>query len=157
MRFIDRLKIRGKLLASAGVLLALMLVVGIVALQGLGSVNSVAGSLGENGAEPLAHLGVARAKTNENRAFLNNHILEDDASAKAELEEKVAANAKLVDEALTAVEASLQTPEGRAAYDQIRQSTEAYRAVREPTSWSCRAPASRTRRTPSTSPRASRS
>ena len=52
-----------------------------------------------NGAAPLAALGTARAKFNENRALLNNHILEAEVAGKAELEQRIADNAKLIDAA----------------------------------------------------------
>ena len=67
----------------------------------------------EASVEPLAELGTARAKFNENRAFTNNHILETDAAAKAELEGKIEANDAIVDKNLAAVEDSLATDEGK--------------------------------------------
>ena len=65
--------------------------------------------------EPLAELGTARAKFNENRAFTNNHILERDAAAKHELESKIEANNAIVDKNLAAVEDTLGHGRGPAA------------------------------------------
>ncbi len=49
---------------------------------------------GEGGARPihgtLVDRGVARAKLNENRAFINNRFLESTPAAKAELAAKIA-------------------------------------------------------------------
>ena len=42
--------------------------------------------------EPLDGLGDARAKFNENRAFINNYILEATAAGQAEVLEKIKAN-----------------------------------------------------------------
>ena len=70
--------------------------------------------------EPLAELGTARAKFNENRAFTNNHILETAPAAKAELESKIEANNAVVDKNLAAVEKSLATDEGKRMFASLR-------------------------------------
>ena len=65
--------------------------------------------------EPLAELGTARAKFNENRAFTNNHILETAAAEKARARaRRSTANNVIVDKNLAAVKESLATDEGTA-------------------------------------------
>ena len=98
-----RFGLRAKLLTGAAVLLAFTAVIGVLGLRALDQANR-AGAMYDVSVEPLAELGTARAKFNENRAFTNNHILETSAADKAELETKIDANNAIVDKNLVAVE-----------------------------------------------------
>ncbi len=71
-----RLSIKTKLLGIVALLIALMAVVGFVGMRGTTTVADEAHAMYTHAAVPLADMGVARAKLNENRAFLNNHMLE---------------------------------------------------------------------------------
>ena len=124
------MSIRWKLLGSAGLLVVLMVAVGLVGLKSLGDVRQLGHELDVNSAEPLALLGTARAAFNENRALLGNHILEQDAAAKAEIEQRIADNAKLIDEELTAVDATLETAEGKTVLADLQTAIEEYRQAR---------------------------
>ena len=124
------LGVRGKLLGTSAILIAFMIFVGAFGIINLGSVSQQTTDLTAEVVEPLAQLGIARAKVNENRAFLNNHMLESDAAAKTELEAKIAANATAISEALAAVEATIQTDSGRAAFADLQAAIGAYRVER---------------------------
>jgi len=125
-----RLSLQAKLLGMAGLLLTLTAVVGVIGVSSLARVDSLAEQMFEKGTVPLEHLGIARAKANELRAFVNNHMLEHDHQLKTELEGKIEENDKLVEESLSHVKSSLQTPEGRAGFTELEASLEEYRGVR---------------------------
>ena len=125
-----RTSIKVKLLATVGLLLALMVLVGVVGIRGTSTVSDEAHAMYVYAARPLADMGVARAKLNENRAFLNNHILEDTASTKRELEGKIAANAKETDTRLAAVQKTLQTDTAKASFAELTAASDAYAEVR---------------------------
>ena len=72
----------------------------------------------------------AAGKLNENRAFTNNHILELDAAAKADLEKKIDANNAIVDKNLKAVEGSLATDEGKRMFAALQGHLKEYREAR---------------------------
>src|SRR3712207_5083078 len=103
------LPIKTKLLGTVALLVALMLVVGVVGIKGTSRVSAEATTMYDAAAKPLADMGIARAKLNENRAFLNNHILESDAKLTAEIEGKIEANDAEIDKRLAAVKTSLKT------------------------------------------------
>jgi methyl-accepting chemotaxis protein len=124
-----RLSIRTKLFAAFGVVLALMVVLGVVAVTKLSSGATKAENTFQQTTKPLAALGTARAKLNENRAFLNNHILERTASEKAELERKLEENNAVIDQELDAAERTLQTDEGKGSFRQLLGATEKYRTI----------------------------
>ena len=126
------MSIRWKLLGSAALLVVLMLTVGLLGLRSLGDVERLGHELDVNGAAPLAALGTARAKFNENRALLNNHILEGEVAGKDELEQRIADNAKLIDEQLAAVEPTLETAEAKTFLTDLRGALDAYRGARPP-------------------------
>ena len=63
----------------------------------------------ERAVEPLADLGVARALFNENRAHVNDHILEVDGGERPEIDELIAANDEIVAARLEAVGATLRS------------------------------------------------
>ena len=69
-------------------------------------------------------MGVARAKLNETRAFLNNHMLETTAPGKQELEGKIEANAAETNKRLAAVKGTLQTDAGKRSFAQLTQARE---------------------------------
>jgi methyl-accepting chemotaxis protein len=126
-----KLSIKTKLLATVGLLVALMAVVGFVGMRGSSTVADEAHAMYMNAAKPLADMGVARAKLNENRAFLNNHILESGGAEMTEVEEKIKANSAETDKRLQAVERSLQSDTAKRAFADLMTAQEAYSAVRD--------------------------
>ncbi|MGZ4178287.1 MAG: MCP four helix bundle domain-containing protein, partial [Solirubrobacteraceae bacterium] len=125
-----KLSILTKQLGSAGLLIVLMILVGVLGIMGLSSVASVSHSMYANAVKPLASLGVARAKVNESRAYLNNHILEHSHSGQAALEAKIAQNTKAAGAALAAVKPTLQTAGGREAYAHLIAALSKYDTIR---------------------------
>ena len=57
-------------------MLALLIAVGALGISSVARVAGDADTMFERAVEPLADLGVARAQFNENRAHVNDHILE---------------------------------------------------------------------------------
>jgi len=102
-----RFSLRGKLLAGSAVLLAFTGAVGAFGINDIKSANHEADLLYSQSVVPLAELGTARAKFNENRAFVNNHMLESTADAKAEVEAKIQKNIATIDSNLADVEPTL--------------------------------------------------
>ncbi|MBE2316469.1 methyl-accepting chemotaxis protein [Solirubrobacter sp. CPCC 204708] len=126
-----RRSIKTKLLATVGLLIVLMVAVGIVGMRGTSTVGDEAHRMYQYAAKPLADMGIARAKLNENRAFLNNHILETSGASKRELDEKITANAAEIDKRLKAVESTLQTPAGKRSFAKLVAAREQYSAARD--------------------------
>jgi methyl-accepting chemotaxis protein len=126
-----RVGIRLKLFGSAGLLLALMALIGLLGVKSMQTVDAKSESMFSNTVQPLADLGVARAKLNENRAFTNNHILEPTAEAQKELEGKIAANTAVVTASLARVKKSLQTESGKASFARLTDDLKTYRAERD--------------------------
>ncbi|RKQ86999.1 methyl-accepting chemotaxis protein [Solirubrobacter pauli] len=102
-----RFGLRGKLLAGSAVLLAFTGTVGAFGISDIKSANDEADRLYSQAVVPLSELGTARAKFNENRAFVNNHTLETSAAAKAEVEAKINKNVATIDSNLARVEPTL--------------------------------------------------
>ena len=103
----SRLGLRGKLLAGSAVLLAFTGTVGAFGINDIQSANHQADVLYSQSVVPLAELGTARAKFNENRAFVNNHMLETTTASKAEVEAKITKNIAIIDKNVTDVEPAL--------------------------------------------------
>ncbi|MDA0174109.1 methyl-accepting chemotaxis protein [Solirubrobacter taibaiensis] len=133
MSFIPaRIGLRGKLMAGSAVLLAFTGTVGAFGMHDMSSANQNAEALFTQAVEPLAELGTARAKFNENRAFVNNHILETSTAEKAKTEAKIRANIKVIDSNLAAVDDSLvYDPELKREFDAVVADIAAYRADRD--------------------------
>jgi methyl-accepting chemotaxis protein len=126
-----RIGVRAKLFALAAALLVSMIAVGVLGLRAIGVAERTSATTHENAVVPLERLAVARAKQNEQRAFTNNHILESTDAERKELEDKMAANNALVQEALEVVQGTLRRPEGRAAFAELGRDRDAYREARE--------------------------
>ncbi len=111
--------IQAKQLGSAALLLVLLIVVGLVGSQSLSRVAEESEATFENATKPLASMGIARAKLNEQRAFTNNHMLESTAAGKDDVEAKMAENEELINTNLVEVEKSLQTETGKQAFAEL--------------------------------------
>jgi methyl-accepting chemotaxis protein len=93
-----RFGLRAKLMTAATVLLAFTVAVGVYGILDLRHATHQAEALVNETALPIAELGRARAQFNDTRALVNEHILEDSAAAKAELEKAIAENDALLAE-----------------------------------------------------------
>src|SRR4051794_7414063 len=99
-----RLGVRAKLITGAAVLSTMTAVVGVTGIHDMTAANRHADTLVSTAVEPLAQLGTAQSAFNENRALLNAVILEDDAATQVKLQARMAANVKVVDARLAAVD-----------------------------------------------------
>jgi methyl-accepting chemotaxis protein len=128
---LQRLGVRGRLLAGFCAVLALLLVVSAVSVWRLGSVNDAAKELDVAAARPLGEFGKALAAFNENRALTLNHILAATPEEEQEVEAKIAANVEVTNTALAAAGPTMYTAEGRAQFAQLEGDLAAYRDLRE--------------------------
>jgi methyl-accepting chemotaxis protein len=126
-----RVNLQWKLLGNAGLILVLLAVIAVSGITSLGHVNQIAQDTFAEATQPLADLGTARAKANESRALLNNHILAVSADERAELERKLADDDRIVDERLAAVGETLQTADGKATFATLTADLAEYRAARD--------------------------
>src|SRR4051812_5567203 len=104
-----RFSVKAKILALAGGLILALAAMAAIGISSLGNVNKKAQESFETTTQPLAHLGLARAKANETRALVNNHLLSHDATDMAEAEAAIKANDALIEKELVAVEPTLRT------------------------------------------------
>jgi methyl-accepting chemotaxis protein len=125
------LSIRQKQLGSAGLLVALLIVVGIVGITGLSSVAKESESSYRDATLPLGHLAAVGLHHNENRALIKQHLLETDPQAKREIEGMIAENSEKTDDELEAIEPTLISTETKEAFAAIAEAREEYGAVRE--------------------------
>jgi hypothetical protein len=113
-----RITLQTKLLASAGVLLALLVVVSVVGLSSMSRLATGERELYDGAVKPLVDLGVARAKSNEDRALAATYLLTD-AAGRKEISTRLAENTRLVDASLARAERTLVTDEGKRSYAQL--------------------------------------
>ncbi|RKQ87486.1 methyl-accepting chemotaxis protein [Solirubrobacter pauli] len=126
-----RFGVRSKLLAGSAVLLAFTGTVGAFGISDIRSANADSDALYEQSVQPLSQLGTARATFNENRAFVNNHLLETTPAAKAEVEAALKRNAAGIDKRLAAVAPALAGKgELSAELTTLESDIAAYRAIR---------------------------
>ena len=126
-----RISLQSKLLGLAALLLSFTTIIAVVGISSLASVDRIAEEMFTQSTQPLEHLGVARAKANENRALLNNHVIAESEAELEEFEGKIKANDKTIEENLAAVEESLQTAEGKAAFAGVKSGLAEYNAIRD--------------------------
>jgi methyl-accepting chemotaxis protein len=125
-----RFNVQGKILGLAGILLAALAVLALVGVTSLSKVSTLAGDAFDNATQPLSALGTARAKANETRALVNNHILTTGADEKRQFEADIKANDELIATNLAKVEPTLATAEGKAAFQEIKSGLEKYNEAR---------------------------
>jgi methyl-accepting chemotaxis protein len=126
-----RFNVKAKILALAGSLIVAIALVAAIGITSLASVESKAQESFETTTQPLAHLGLARAKANETRALVNNHILAKDAAERADEEKTIKANDSLMEKELGAVEPTLRTATGKQAFAGLEAALAAYRTERD--------------------------
>jgi methyl-accepting chemotaxis protein len=126
-----RIGIKAKLLGSAAILLALMVLVGVLGITSLSSVDSKSAAMNADAVKPLADLGVARAQFNANHGLTANHILAPDAAAMTRIEKSIATGVKVVNERLGKIEPTLQTAAQKNAFATIKADLAKYRPARD--------------------------
>ena len=125
-----RINVKGKLLGSSAILIFFMVAIGLLSIVNLGSSFDVSEKLVTNVAEPLADLGQARAKFNENRALLNNYMLETDAAVRADIQSKMVVNDNMIGDNLVGIKATLLTDEGKTVFADLEAALATYGTAR---------------------------
>jgi methyl-accepting chemotaxis protein len=126
-----RVSLRAKLLGSSAILLAFTVLVGLLGIHSASTISAGADKMYEKSVKPLAALGEARAKFNENRAFTLTIVSSKDAAEREQLAGKIDANTATVTKDLAEVGKSLQTPDGKATFAQLQTDLTSYRATRK--------------------------
>jgi methyl-accepting chemotaxis protein len=111
-----RVSVQAKLLGSSGLLLALTAILTLFSISSLGHVAQLSQDSFSRATEPIAHLALARAKQNEQRALTTSHILESTNAGRAALDKKMKANSAIIDRELTAAKSGFQTGTGQKIY-----------------------------------------
>jgi methyl-accepting chemotaxis protein len=124
------LSLRTKQLGSAGILVALIVLVGVLGVSGLGSVASKSDIAYKEATLPLSHLADAGIRLNESRALTNQHILETEASAKQELEARIAENAEDTAKDLDFVEPTLLSAKAKQDFAALAEVRARYNEAR---------------------------
>ena len=125
-----KLSIFTKLLATVGLLVALLIAVGVLGISGLSGVTDKSRTTFKDVTRPLADLGSIRSVLNENRALTFMHVLETDASARKDIEKQIATNGGTANELLPAVKKTLHTDSARKTFTQIENDIAAMQKTR---------------------------
>jgi methyl-accepting chemotaxis protein len=123
--------LRAKLLGSSAILLAFTAFVGLLGIHSSSTINSGATRMYEKSAKPLAELGEARARFNENRALTLQSIAAKDAAQREQLVAKIDSNTDSVKKNLEAVGKSMETASGKASFSELQSDLTSYRATRK--------------------------
>ncbi len=118
MRHFNDLSLRIKLYAMAGVLLTLAVAIGVVGVSGVSTVASSSRDGFNRETKPLAALGVAQAKFNENRALAYIHLLAADDAKRRQTRATVMGNRKVIARKLAAVAPEI-TPDEAGAFREL--------------------------------------
>jgi methyl-accepting chemotaxis protein len=123
-----RITVQVKLLASAGLILAFMLGIGLLSISKLSSVAANSERAYVEGTQPLAQLGEARALINENRVFSVRYII--DPVTRKKMAERIAANTAVIKRSMTAAAPAFRTGEGNQVFEKIQRNLDVFRAKR---------------------------
>jgi methyl-accepting chemotaxis protein len=123
---VKNLGVQAKLLASAGLLVVLIVITGLVGITGLGGVNNTAAATDREVVKPLAALGDARAKFNAQSGLVLRRLLSRDATEQRDIEAEMAANEKIVDRSLSAVDKTIVTAADRGLFAQLTEALGAF-------------------------------
>jgi len=124
------LNVRAKLLGLSAILIAFMALMAGLWIYTLSQADSLAGEMNVNVVQPLNEIGIARAKFNESRGYLANHLLESTADKKKSYEDKIAANDTTIDENLAKFQTSIQSAQAKADFKTLSDAITAYRTGR---------------------------
>jgi methyl-accepting chemotaxis protein len=123
--------LRVKLLGSSAILLAFTALVGLLGIHSTSTVSAGSKGMYETSVKPLAALGEARSKFNENRALTLQSIAAKDAGQREQLAAKIDSNTASVKTDLEAVGKSMQTAAGKEMYNTLQSDLTSYRATRK--------------------------
>ncbi len=125
------LSVRVKLFGTAGLLLALMAVIGAIAILNLGSVNRIAKSMYADRTVPIQQMGAIHASLVDEQRLSLRRILEGaDAQAAASLDEETAADEKAIRENLEAYKATVLLPSEERALEAFEPAYTRYQELR---------------------------
>jgi methyl-accepting chemotaxis protein len=128
---LNKLGVRAKLLGMAGLLLALMAVLGLVGIANFGGVEQSAREMNSQAVAGLDDLGTALGAQNEARVYFNKHLLEPDAAKMADIEKQIAADDKAVDESLAGAQPTFTTTDEKATFADLQASLAQWRTNRD--------------------------
>src|SRR5689334_9167966 len=126
-----RITIKAKLLGSAGVLLALMLLIGALGISSVSSITDKSDTILAQAVTPLVDLGFATSSLNDTRQQQTTYRNAKDAAARAEVLAKVKANDADVTKRLAAVTKSVTTANERDAMDKVEKDLATYYGMRD--------------------------
>jgi methyl-accepting chemotaxis protein len=122
-----------KLLGSAGLLVALMIAVSVLAISSLSNTADQSAHDYDHTTEPLATLGVARASANETRALVNAAILESTESARQSQIDAVKKDQTAIEQQLAKVKPLLDTDVTKQDFDALSADWASYKDKRDRT------------------------
>ncbi|HEY4095549.1 MAG TPA: methyl-accepting chemotaxis protein [Baekduia sp.] len=120
-----------KLLGSAGLLVALMVVLSVLAVSALSNTADQSAHDYDHTTEPLASLGLARATANDTRALVIASILETTDAARLEQVAAVKKDETVIQQELAKVKAMLDTDATEQDYTTLETDWEAYKIKRD--------------------------
>jgi methyl-accepting chemotaxis protein len=126
-----RIPIAVKLLGSAGLLVALMVVLSVLAVSALSNTADQSAHDYDHTTEPLASLGLARATANDTRALVIASILETTDAARLEQVAAVKKDETVIQQELAKVKAMLDTDATEQDYTTLETDWEAYKIKRD--------------------------
>src|SRR4051794_13685637 len=125
-----RVSLRAKLLGSSAILLTLTALVGLLGMHSNSTISAGSTRMYEKSVQPLAALGDARARLNENRALTLESITAKDAAQRQRNLATITSNTEAVKNDLAVVGKSLQTASGKAAFAALQRDLAGYRTAR---------------------------
>ncbi|HEY6889067.1 MAG TPA: methyl-accepting chemotaxis protein, partial [Solirubrobacter sp.] len=126
-----RITIKAKLLGSAGVLLALMLLIGSLGIQSVSSIKDKSDTVLGQAVTPLVDLGFATSALNDTRQQQTTYRNAKTPSARAEIAAHVKGNDAEVTKRLTAVGKSVSTQAERDAMAKVAHALGVYYGMRD--------------------------
>ena len=126
-----RVSVQAKLLAMTSLIIALMAVVGVLAITGLGSVNSASAKIHNGYLGPAVDLRTAQVYYNENRTNLRDLILKTAAADRSKLTGELSDNAATIDKLLAGVHSAAASPALKSSVAGLQKKMAAYAPVRK--------------------------
>jgi methyl-accepting chemotaxis protein len=126
-----RVSVLAKLLGSAAVIVVLMIVVGVIGIQGMSSIDSKTNNLVQNGVHPLIALSIAQRDFESNKVLVRDTLLETNRAVMQKEVAQIASNKREIDAQLAVAGRGMQSPVEQRHLAQIKSAMTKYRAVRE--------------------------
>lgn len=132
MQWFRNLAIARKLLAAMGLVIAMTVALGAFAVQRLADVDTQANRIADGALPSVIHLAELRADVLDYRATLRDHLLFDEPSRKAELDQAMARLGTSIDSGITAFDTLASTDEERRASEEVAASWGIYLGTIKP-------------------------